>query len=412
MASQKDATMIAFSIRQPRRVRGQVWQSFGDACGWRIPLLRIHELSSAAQGSSVLASGPRGTCGSAVAQGASRVVSGVVSKTRDEERKKRSQHADATSLLTHGYTIELGDIRFATRGPLAGKLKREQTPRVRLQQFLSIEQALDLIEVFVMAENHGTPLNAHLTITFDGSGADDKDVERAIRLRQTLLRDIGKLLARRKHPTAFIYTMEAAESGLHAHVLLHIDPLRWLEAKQALTELLTRRTQDLGMKPRIAAIRGTPWKVFAITPPQREGAADAAPGVEDRLRMLGYLLKGVDPAALVETTAGVVPFADILRFYLQSDVKPQGMIKRGRRAGRAQHLQTKSGVDPLSWIAEVNAMCDPWRRLPGPEFLAAQLGPCSPEPDPAELAERAWKVAQLRQACQGRAVVAHLRRAA
>jgi hypothetical protein len=110
---------------------------------------------------------------------------------------------------------------------------------------------VDLITAFEQAEERNQPLNAHITMTFDGSGTSATDVERAVALQHTLLIDIRKQLGREEgdHPFACIWALETGETGLHLHVLLHIDPARWLSIKATLTSLLTRRLHDLRWPP-------------------------------------------------------------------------------------------------------------------------------------------------------------------
>src|SRR2546421_339647 len=61
---------------------------------------------------------------------------------------------------------------FATRGSTKGKLKSQQTPKDLRQTYIRIDEACDRIEAFLLAEKHGTPTNAPVTVTVDGSGSE------------------------------------------------------------------------------------------------------------------------------------------------------------------------------------------------------------------------------------------------
>jgi hypothetical protein len=148
-------------------------------------------------------------------------------------------------------------------------------------------------------------------------------------------------------------------------------------------------------------INGKPWSMLRITPSELTNPTDEPADFEDRLRLLGYLLKGIDPAALVSTTSGCVPFADLLRFYLKCNVKPQGAIQGAKRSGRSNSLPTDrwqpGGTHKLAWIGRLNARRDEQFQLPGPEFVAERMGICSPGRDAREQHIRACAVDELRQ---------------
>lgn len=295
--------------------------------------------------------------------------------------------------------LALPDHRIAKRGPTAGQLRRDQTTGKRRRRYLTVDAALDLIAAFLDAENAVTPLNAHVTITFDGSGTDKSAVQRADRIRRACLTIIRKTLASHSHPCLHIWTLETAETGLHMHALLHVDPSRWIEIKSALTSVLDPALKKLGVQRRLTLPDGTEWSTLHITPPAHPDHHDEPADFEDRLRMLGYLLKGIDPAALVQTAAGVVAFAELLSFYLQCQNKSQGEIAGAKRSGRSESLVTGrwSGTsNALDWIDSVNARRHRVRRLPGPEVVAAAQEPIGANPTKLDIAKRAFEIDLLR----------------
>ncbi len=295
------------------------------------------------------------------------------------------------------------DPRIATRGPKAGRPRRCQTARALRADYLSTDRAAALIEAFLFAEEKGGPLTAHVTVTMDGSGRKAADVERAVNVRRAVTDCLRDFFGKADHPAAFLYAMETRELGLHTHFLVHIDPARWLLLKPQLEERLRVYLVQLGLRERWTSPTGRSIDMLKITPPQEPGGEDAPAGLEDRLRLLGYLVKATDPLAIVETDAGPVNFADLLHFYLQSDIGRQGRIVGRRRMGNSQNLGPKSrgqlGQIPgvLDWIRRVNEMREVSLRLPGPEAIANLLGTSSPTATSEELEDRRAKLVEFRK---------------
>ena len=254
------------------------------------------------------------------------------------------------------------------------------------------------MQAFLAAEEMDLGLNAHLTVTFDGSGTNAVDVKKCIEIQRKLITTITRLFSRNNHDLALVYARETAATGLHVHILFNIKPTRWKEMKDALNFNIGRRLDELGVESRVETINGRPWLPFKITPPQSDKHADVPPNLEDRLRMLGYLMKEIDPVALVETSMGFVPLSDLLAFYLQTKIKTQGTIENAKRNGRSQNLCPTPGVTAIECLMRLNSLRHKADQLPNPEFVAAHLGACSPNPSSKEMKERATKVEDFRQA--------------
>lgn len=391
---------------KPAAVRSNPTQfgpSFRDAFGWRFSRPDSGQFIAPSQQLTTKSSAVSGQVSDAdAADRASKSKNGKNSNQLDSFPSPVSHPSPylTSDTLLWGYTTSLiGDWRFGTRGPKAGKLRAKQTTGERALDFIPMERCVELIAAFIHAERIGCPLNAHITLTLDGSGIHMPDADRAASIREDVLKCLGDHLRDEKHPIAFIWVMETAQLGLHLHILLHVDPTRWLEIKASIARRLLGRLTDHGVKPRWSTTRARRFEVLKITPPQEVGRDEPA-DLENRLRLLGYVLKGVDPLALIEIGSAYVLMSDLLSFYLGSDISSQGRILTTRRANRSDSIGPKARGDlqisALGWVDEINTLREPRMQLPEPEAIVALLGPDAHLVRLAELPVRHERLKDLR----------------
>ena len=185
--------------------------------------------------------------------------------------------------------------------------------------YLTLQQAQDLIAAAQCALLIGKPLTRHLTVRLERQGIPDVDAMKAIGRLITLLRDDVRKTT--DGEIAYIWSREyGAIIGGHVHILLHL-PAGYIWQGQRVQRWLER-------------ISGLQYKKGAIKTTRVGGTAKAHeqnPGLylANLATVVGYLIKGTCP------NVGAV--LELER------IKPQGRVM-GKRCGYSYNLRTRAGI--------------------------------------------------------------------
>ena len=183
----------------------------------------------------------------------------------------------------------------------------------RTSDFLTLNQALEIIAAAQFAVWTGLPLNRHLTIHWEAAGIPDCLAARATAAFLTLARD---WLRKRGTRFAWAWVRENGDvKGSHVHILLHCPP----DAARAFSGMQRRWLRRITNKPyrariiRTARVGGTltAWRTAPATYAENLGA------------VVGYVLKGASPKAA--RTLGL------------ARLEPAGRII-GKRAATSQNI--------------------------------------------------------------------------
>jgi hypothetical protein len=208
-----------------------------------------------------------------------------------------------------GYRIQQAGI--IRTGPLIGLPIRRPTDRTRA---LTIEQVRELTNAAAFARAIGRPLNAMLTVAWQGSALFTEETWPSL---QTAVMDrLTRHLQRRAVQTAFVWTRERIFGrGAHTHVMLHLGP----QPTRQVAELVAYIEAKFRFEP--GAIDLKMGDYGAHTPPMQAG-------------LLRYVLKGIDHRAFVYFGSETVNVGAALGI----DHRGQQGVVEIKRAGVSQSL--------------------------------------------------------------------------
>ena len=180
--------------------------------------------------------------------------------------------------------------------------------------YLTLQQAQDLMAAAQCALRVGKPLTRHLTVRLERQGIADSDAVKAIGGLITLLRDHVRKTT--SGEIAYLWSREHGPIiGGHVHILLHLPAeYKW---------------QGQRVKRWTERITGRPYKKGAIKTTRIRGSAKAHeqnPGLylANLAMVVGYLIKGASPSA------GATLELDRIR--------AQGQVI-GKRSGQSKNLK-------------------------------------------------------------------------
>ena len=235
------------------------------------------------------------------------------------ERTARQQHAITTPIrqgassnaylpsstpcpfVCRAYARKPKGTGLVTRGRTAGLPRRNQTDPARHLTWQDLGAVYDAL---TFADDQGTPLTAFLTINWrTASGFNGDDAASWSHHHTRVTEAMKKWLERRGVPAAFAFVRERCRGpGGHTHFLLHLPGERWA----TLTVALERHLYDAGGFTEASAVHIT---------------RSSTPGMirrKQRLGVLQYVAKGINPAELVPGIGGV-----LLSTFLGITPKPQ-----------------------------------------------------------------------------------------
>lgn len=199
------------------------------------------------------------------------------------------------------------DIRARTRAPSgSGPVQRGRTaglPR-RFQtdprEHLAWQDLLALMDAERFAAHSRLPLTAHLTVTWRSApGFKGTEATCWESNHRAVLKALTSFLEQRGVPVAYLYARERVVGrGAHTHFLVHIPRERWHELKPKLKEHL--------------------FKAGHFTDPQAveiTGDKLSTPGMihaSQRLGLLTYLGKAINPKEMIPVGAGIIPLSEFL----------------------------------------------------------------------------------------------------
>lgn len=179
--------------------------------------------------------------------------------------------------------------------------------------YLTLQQAQDLIAAAQRALDIGKPLTRHLTVRLERQGVSDADAVKTIGRLLTLLRDHVRKTGRGE--IAYIWSREhGAIIGGHVHILLHL-PAGYIWQGQRVQRWIER-------------LSGGPYKKGAIKTTRIGRTAKAHeqnPGLylANLATVVGYVVKGTCPKAGAALEL--------------ERIKAQGRVM-GKRCGRSQNI--------------------------------------------------------------------------
>ena len=145
---------------------------------------------------------------------------------RDENLDVARTSSDQESRASKGTAgLSASDSHLSVVCPFPAPPDSGRNPRGRYRvcgtKYLSVHQAINIVEAIRFAKSLDLPLVAHLTIHWSGTVAfDDEDGSRFAKVREGL----SKVLLRRGLPTAWVWCREckAHTDIVHCHLLFHL----------------------------------------------------------------------------------------------------------------------------------------------------------------------------------------------
>lgn len=216
---------------------------------------------------------------------------------------------------------DLYGIRVRTRPPSGIKLTVERGARAGHPRLYQTDRHLhlpwqDLAAVHdadQFANQIGYPLTAFLTVVWRTAPGFDPESQASWGAEQRrFVRRMEAFLEAHGVPIAYLFVRERVVGrGAHAHFMVHLPWQRWTELKPDLEQHLQGACAKWGY---------TDKRTVMIT-----GDAFKTPGMihqSQRLGVLAYLAKGINPSEVIETGTGQVLLAKLLDI----DTQPQASM--------------------------------------------------------------------------------------